>query len=242
MKETKTRKMTRQTSALLLAGILCVSAVAGNASAQGKSETDTQASQTQQVEKENPSDSASAATDEAAKDTAAAGLPQTVKVVPGNCVRFTVHVDKDADTKDTKASDGAEKVRIDVEVLEKADPAVTAKEEKKENDNTKDTEEKKSSKKEESATSAEAADKTEKAETITYSWQVDRQNGQGWKNLFRANGDSYQIRKVTQRQNGWEYRCIITNEKGSIECASVKLELGDSSVAADSADNGKKTN
>lgn len=222
MKETKTERMTRQTGALLLAGILCVSAFAGSASAQGKSETQTQASQTQQAEKESPSDSASPKmTDKAAEETDAAVPSQTVKVVPGNCVRLTVHVDKDADTKDGKASDSTEKARIEVEVLEKAEPLATEKEDKKEN--------------------ADDADKAEKAESPTYSWQVNRQNGQGWKSLFMASGDRYQIRKVIERQNGWEYRCIITNGKDSIESAHVTLELGDPSAAADSEDSSKKT-
>lgn len=222
MKETKTERMTRRTSALLLAGILCVSAFAGSASAQGKSETQTQASQTQQAEKESPSDSASPKmTDKAAEETDAAVPSQTVKVVPGNCVRLTVHVDKDADTKDGKASDGAGKARIEVEVLEKAEPLATEKEDKKEN--------------------ADDADKAEKAESPAYSWQVNRQNGQGWKSLFMASGDRYQIRKVIERQNGWEYRCIITNGKDSIESAHVTLELGDPSAAADSEDSSKKT-
>ena len=226
MKETKTERMTRRTSALLLAGILCVSAFAGSASAQGKSETQTQASQTQQAEKESPSDSASPKmTDKAAEETDAAVPSQTVKVVPGNCVRLTVHVDKDADTKDGKASDGAGKARIEVEVLEKAEPLAAEKEDKKED------------KKE----NADDADKVEKAESPTYSWQVNRQNGQGWKSLFMASGDRYQIRKVIERQNGWEYRCIITNGKDSIESAHVTLELGDPSAASDSEDSSKKT-
>lgn len=227
MKETKTERMTRQTGALLLAGILCVSAFAGSASAQGKSETQTQASQTQQAEKETPSDSASPKmTDKAAEDTTDAAVPsQTVKVVPGNCVCFTVHVDKEADTKDGKASDSTEKARIEVEVLEKAEPLAAEKEDKKED------------KKE----NADDADKAEKAESPAYSWQVNRQNGQGWKSLFMASGDRYQIRKVIERQNGWEYRCIITNGKDSIESAHVTLELGDPSAAADSEDGSKKT-
>ena len=226
MKETKTERMTRRTSALLLAGILCVSAFAGSASAQGKSETQTQASQTQQAEKESPSDSASPKmTDKAAEETDAAVPSQTVKVVPGNCVRLTVHVDKDADTKDGKASDGAGKARIEVEVLEKAEPLAAEKEDKQED------------KKE----NADDADKAEKAESPTYSWQVNRQNGQGWKSLFMASGDRYQIRKVIERQNGWEYRCIITNGKDSIESAHVTLELGDPSAAADNEDSSKKT-
>lgn len=226
MKETKTERMTRRTSALLLAGILCVSAFAGSASAQGKSETQTQASQTQQAEKESPSDSASPKmTDKAAEETDAAVPSQTVKVVPGNCVRLTVHVDKDADTKDGKASDGAGKARIEVEVLEKAEPLA----------------EEQKNKKEDKKENADDADKAEKAESPTYSWQVNRQNGQGWKSLFMASGDRYQIRKVIERQNGWEYRCIITNGKDSIESAHVTLELGDPSAAADSEDSSKKT-
>ena len=226
MKETKTERMTRRTNALLLAGILCVSAFAGSASAQGKTETQTQASQTQQAEKESPSDSASPKmTDKAAEETDAAVPSQTVKVVPGNCVRLTVHVDKDADTKDGKASDGAGKARIEVEVLEKAEPLA----------------EEQKNKKEDKKENADDADKAEKAESPTYSWQVNRQNGQGWKSLFMASGDRYQIRKVIERQNGWEYRCIITNGKDSIESAHVTLELGDPSAASDSEDSSKKT-
>ena len=70
---------------------------------------------------------------------------------------------------------------------------------------------------------------------------TDRKNGKGWKDLlWGANGDNYLLKKVTAKQNGWEYRCVITDAKGTIESSSVVLQVGDPAVKTDSADNSKK--
>ncbi len=266
MKETKTRRITQRTSALLLAGILCVSAFAGSASAQGKEEK----IQVQQVQIEAEAFGKKAEKNEAGisdagaphsaekhkEDTAAskdvkqtakaeedpssnASQEQIAQVLPGNFVRFTVRFEKHADAGNSAATNGDETASVDVTILEKADTAAS-KEDKKDGTVKKDAEEKKTGIKDKDAKSADEAENAEETDSRTYTWQVDRKNGKGWKDIPKANGDSYQIKKVTERQNGWEYRCIISNSKGSVESASVTLQVGEGTDAADKTDNAKK--
>lgn len=211
MNETKRRKMTQRASALLLTGIMCVSAFAGNASAQGKKEPNKEL-------KEKPAISAvSKPADQAATNSAAAATPsQLVEVLPGKSVSMTVHLNEGTDKNN--AGEASKTASIDVEIMDKESSKAAAKDKK-----------------------ADSAKEEVNKEQVKYFWQVDRKNGKGWKDLlWGANGDNYLLKKVTAKQNGWEYRCVITDAKGTIESSSVVLQVGDPAVKTDSADNSKK--
>ena len=66
-------------------------------------------------------------------------------------------------------------------------------------------------------------------------WQVDKQDGKGWTDIVGAASASYTVDAVTAEQNGWQYRCVITNAAGKAESngatLTVKEAIGD--VTAD---------
>ena len=76
-------------------------------------------------------------------------------------------------------------------------------------------------------------------------WQVDKNDGAGWTNISGAASASYTVQKVTPEQNGWKYRCVITNAAGSAESnaatLTVKEELGPV-APEDSEEPAKKSN
>jgi len=123
MNETKRRKMTQRASALLLTGIMCVSAFAGNASAQGKKEPNKEL-------KEKPAISAvSKPADQAATNSAAAATPsQLVEVLPGKSVSMTVHLNEGTDKNN--AGEASKTASIDVEIMDKESSKAAAKDKK----------------------------------------------------------------------------------------------------------------
>lgn len=52
------------------------------------------------------------------------------------------------------------------------------------------------------------------SDALSYQWQIDR--GQGWKDISGATGSVYTTSEVTADNNGYKYRCIITNDSGRI--------------------------
>ena len=77
-------------------------------------------------------------------------------------------------------------------------------------------------------------------------WQVDKNDGAGWNNISGAVSASYTVQNVTPEQDGWKYRCVITNTAGTAESnaavLTVKEALGP--VTPDNTDNkpAKKSN
>ena len=62
-------------------------------------------------------------------------------------------------------------------------------------------------------------------------WQVDKQDGNGWTDIVGAVSASYTVDEVAAEQNGWLYRCVITNTSGKGESnpatLTVKEAIGD---------------
>lgn len=56
-------------------------------------------------------------------------------------------------------------------------------------------------------------------------WQVDANDGAGWTDMAGATGAGYSIEGVTPDQNGWKFRCIVTNSAGSAESKAATLTV-----------------
>ena len=63
---------------------------------------------------------------------------------------------------------------------------------------------------------------------LTYQWQVDKGDGKGWTDLPDGTGAALSVRKVTAEQNGWKYRCTVSNASGKTESNSATLTVRDS--------------
>ena len=67
--------------------------------------------------------------------------------------------------------------------------------------------------------------------TITYQWQVDKKDGNGFVNIENATSTTYTISKVDKTiHNGYTYRCVVTSdvEERSITSNEVLLTVRDS--------------
>ena len=60
---------------------------------------------------------------------------------------------------------------------------------------------------------------------LAYQWQVDRNDKKGWVNISRAESTELKLKSVEQSQNGFRYRCIISNSAGSVTSNEVKLTV-----------------
>ena len=56
-------------------------------------------------------------------------------------------------------------------------------------------------------------------------WQVDKNDGAGWTNISDAVSASYTVGDVTPQQDGWKYRCVITNTAGTAESNAAVLTV-----------------
>ena len=63
---------------------------------------------------------------------------------------------------------------------------------------------------------------------LTYQWQVDKGDGKGWTDVPDGTGAALSVRKVTAEQNGWKYRCTVSNASGKTESNSATLTVRDS--------------
>ena len=64
---------------------------------------------------------------------------------------------------------------------------------------------------------------------LKYAWQVDKNDGKGWTDIPDANESSYTVKNAGAEQNGWKYRCVVSNDAGKAESAAATLNI-DSSV------------
>ncbi len=64
---------------------------------------------------------------------------------------------------------------------------------------------------------------------IKYTWQVDKSDGKGWTDIPDANESSYTVKNAGADQNGWKFRCVVSNDAGKAESAVAALSV-DSSV------------
>ena len=60
---------------------------------------------------------------------------------------------------------------------------------------------------------------------LAYQWQVDRNDKKGWVNLSREEATELTLKAVEQAQNGYRYRCLISNSSGSVTSNEVKLTV-----------------
>ena len=58
----------------------------------------------------------------------------------------------------------------------------------------------------------------------TYQWQVSKDGGKKWTNVKDATSTTLSF-KTVKKNNGWLYRCVITNEFGSVNSKGVKLTI-----------------
>ena len=64
---------------------------------------------------------------------------------------------------------------------------------------------------------------------LKYTWQVDKNDGKGWTDIPDANESSYTVKNAGADQNGWKYRCVVSNDAGKAESVAATLSV-DSSV------------
>ena len=60
-------------------------------------------------------------------------------------------------------------------------------------------------------------------EPLSYRWQVN--NGTGWADIQGANQSTYTVTAVQKDWNGWQYRCVVSNDVGSAESNAAKLTV-----------------
>lgn len=60
---------------------------------------------------------------------------------------------------------------------------------------------------------------------LAYQWQIDRNDKKGWVNLSREEATELTLKAVEQSQNGYRYRCLISNSSGSVTSNEVKLTV-----------------
>ena len=58
-------------------------------------------------------------------------------------------------------------------------------------------------------------------------WQVDKNDGAGWTDIPGAVSASYSVASAETEQDGWKYRCIVTNGAGSAESNAATLTVKD---------------
>ena len=56
-------------------------------------------------------------------------------------------------------------------------------------------------------------------------WQVDKNDGTGWTDVEGARSASITIHAVSKDQNGWKYRCLVSNAAGETESAAAALTI-----------------
>ena len=56
-------------------------------------------------------------------------------------------------------------------------------------------------------------------------WQVDKNDGAGWIDVEGARSAGITVHSVTKDQDGWQYRCLISNAAGDTESNSAKLTV-----------------
>ena len=62
---------------------------------------------------------------------------------------------------------------------------------------------------------------------LTYQWQIDRNDGNGWVNIDGATAASYTTSTVDISCNGFKYKCVVSNSAGNVESNSATLTVQD---------------
>ena len=65
-------------------------------------------------------------------------------------------------------------------------------------------------------------------EPITYRWQVDKNDANGFVDIENADSAAYTILAADKNCDGYQYRCVIANERGSVTSRQAMLTVTDS--------------
>lgn len=60
---------------------------------------------------------------------------------------------------------------------------------------------------------------------LTYQWQIDRNDGNGWVNIAGANEASYTTSTVNKSYSGFKYRCVVSNSAGTVTSNTAVLTV-----------------
>lgn len=76
-------------------------------------------------------------------------------------------------------------------------------------------------------------------EPLQYAWQVDKNDGKGWTDIPDATNAAYTVDKAGKEQNGWKFRCVVSNSVGKTESSAATLTISDAAPDSQKADSGK---
>lgn len=60
---------------------------------------------------------------------------------------------------------------------------------------------------------------------LTYQWQIDRNDGNGWVNIAGANEASYTTSTVNKSCSGFKYQCVVSNSAGTVTSNTAVLTV-----------------
>lgn len=60
---------------------------------------------------------------------------------------------------------------------------------------------------------------------LTYQWQIDRNDGNGWVNIAGATATSYTTSTVNISCNGFKYQCVVSNSAGTVTSNTAVLTV-----------------
>ena len=63
---------------------------------------------------------------------------------------------------------------------------------------------------------------------LTYQWQIDRNDGNGWANIDGATATNYTTSAVDISCNGFKYQCVVSNSVGSVTSNTAVLTVTES--------------
>ena len=66
---------------------------------------------------------------------------------------------------------------------------------------------------------------TAKGTDLSYQWEIDRNDGKGFVKLANANGASYTTPAADADDNGFKYRCVISNTAGNVTSDTAVLSV-----------------
>lgn len=65
---------------------------------------------------------------------------------------------------------------------------------------------------------------------LTYQWQIDRNDGNGWVNIAGATATSYTTSTVDISCNGFKYQCVVSNLAGTVTSNTAVLTVTENST------------
>ncbi len=63
---------------------------------------------------------------------------------------------------------------------------------------------------------------------LKYFWQVNKNDGKSWADIPGANESSYTVKNAGADQNGWQFRCVVSNDAGKAESTVATLSVDSS--------------